>query len=132
MPTYEYVCRSCDNHLEVVQRFDEASLTDCPACGGALRKAFGNIGIVFKGSGFYKNDSRSVAKSGNGAGAKAGEGAKEAVKDSGGEGKDAGSGSSSEGTAAKAKDATSAAKDSPSSKPSDTASSSSKPPAKTA
>ncbi|HWH35866.1 MAG TPA: FmdB family zinc ribbon protein, partial [Acidimicrobiales bacterium] len=67
MPTYEYACRSCDHHLEVVQRFDEAALTECPACGGSLRKVFGNIGIAFKGSGFYKNDSRSMARSGNGA-----------------------------------------------------------------
>ncbi len=58
MPNYEYVCRSCDIHLEVVQRFDEASLTECPTCGGALRKVFGSIGIAFKGSGFYKTDSR--------------------------------------------------------------------------
>ncbi|MDQ3353065.1 MAG: FmdB family transcriptional regulator, partial [Actinomycetota bacterium] len=75
MPTYEYVCRSCDTHLEVVQRFDDASLTECPTCGGALRKVFGNIGIAFKGSGFYKNDSRSVSGTRSGS-AKAGEGFK--------------------------------------------------------
>ena len=58
MPTYEYSCKSCGEHLEVVQSFKDGALTDCPNCGGLLRKVFGNIGIVFKGSGFYRNDSR--------------------------------------------------------------------------
>jgi putative FmdB family regulatory protein len=60
MPTYEYRCKSCGEHLEVVQSFTDDALTDCPACGaaGELRKVFGNIGITFKGSGFYKTDSR--------------------------------------------------------------------------
>jgi putative FmdB family regulatory protein len=59
MPTYEYACKACGEHLEVVQSFKDNALTECPACGGALRKVFGNIGITFKGSGFYKTDSRS-------------------------------------------------------------------------
>ncbi len=59
MPTYEYACKSCGEHLEVVQSFKDDALTECPNCGGDLRKVFGSIGIVFKGSGFYKNDSRS-------------------------------------------------------------------------
>lgn len=59
MPTYEYACKSCGEHLEVVQKFTDDALTTCPACGGQLRKVFGSIGISFKGSGFYKNDSRS-------------------------------------------------------------------------
>lgn len=59
MPTYEYVCRSCGEHLEVVQSFKDEPLAQCPSCGGDLKKVFGNIGIVFKGSGFYKTDSRS-------------------------------------------------------------------------
>ncbi len=63
MPTYEYACKSCGEHLEVVQSFTDDALTVCPACGGALRKVFGNIGIAFKGSGFYKNDSRSATSS---------------------------------------------------------------------
>ena len=58
MPTYEYSCKSCGEHLEVVQSFKDDALTECPTCGGDLRKVFGSIGIVFKGSGFYKNDSR--------------------------------------------------------------------------
>jgi putative FmdB family regulatory protein len=59
MPTYEYACKACGEHLEVVQSFKDDALTDCPACGGPLRKVFGNIGVAFKGSGFYKTDSRS-------------------------------------------------------------------------
>ena len=59
MPTYEYACRQCGNHLDVVQKFTDDPLTTCPSCSGSLRKVFGNIGISFKGSGFYKNDSRS-------------------------------------------------------------------------
>ena len=59
MPTYEYVCTSCDTPLEVVQSIHEPSLTDCPSCeDGRLRKVFGNVGVVFKGSGFYRTDSR--------------------------------------------------------------------------
>src|SRR6058998_538137 len=62
MPIYEYRCKDCGEHLEVVQAFTDDPLTECPNCGGALRKVFGNIGITFKGSGFYKNDSRSAAR----------------------------------------------------------------------
>jgi putative FmdB family regulatory protein len=58
MPTYEYACTSCGHHLEVVQSFSEEPLTVCPSCSGKLRKVFSPIGIVFKGSGFYKTDSR--------------------------------------------------------------------------
>ena len=58
MPTYEYRCKDCGQHLEVVQAFTDDALTECPACKGQLRKVFGNIGITFKGSGFYKTDSR--------------------------------------------------------------------------
>jgi putative FmdB family regulatory protein len=62
MPTYEYRCKSCGEHLEVVQSFKDDPMTVCPACGGDLRKVFGTIGIAFKGSGFYKTDSRSSSK----------------------------------------------------------------------
>ena len=58
MPTYEYRCKDCGTELEVVQSFTDDALTTCEACGGALRKVFGNVGISFKGSGFYKTDSR--------------------------------------------------------------------------
>lgn len=60
MPTYEYSCTSCGEQLEVVQSFQDDPLTTCPACGGALRKVYGNIGVVFKGTGFYKTDSRAA------------------------------------------------------------------------
>ncbi|MDA8291928.1 MAG: FmdB family transcriptional regulator [Actinomycetota bacterium] len=59
MPTYEYVCRGCGEQLEAVQAFSDDPLSTCPSCGGELRKVFGSVGIVFKGSGFYKTDSRS-------------------------------------------------------------------------
>ena len=59
MPTYQYACTACAERLEAVQRFTDAPLTECPACGGALRKVFSAVGVVFKGSGFYKTDSRS-------------------------------------------------------------------------
>jgi putative FmdB family regulatory protein len=62
MPTYEYTCKSCGEHIEVVQSFKDGPLTECPSCGGSLRKVFGNIGIVFKGSGFYKTDNRASSK----------------------------------------------------------------------
>jgi putative FmdB family regulatory protein len=64
MPTYEYACRSCGEHHDVVQKFGDEPLTECPSCGGPLRKVFGAVGVVFKGSGFYKTDSRASAKNG--------------------------------------------------------------------
>lgn len=63
MPTYEYRCESCGRTVEVVQRFTDAPLTICESCNGVLRKVYAPVGIVFKGSGFYKNDSRSTSKS---------------------------------------------------------------------
>ncbi len=59
MPTYEYHCDTCDKNFDVVQSFSDDPLTECPTCGSPVRKVFGNVGIVFKGSGFYKTDSRS-------------------------------------------------------------------------
>ena len=58
MPTYQYACTSCGERLEVVQKFSDDPLTECPACSGTLRKVFSAVGVVFKGSGFYKTDSR--------------------------------------------------------------------------
>ena len=60
MPTYEYACKECGEHLEVFQKFTDEPLAACPACSGPLRKVFGSIGISFKGSGFYKTDSRAA------------------------------------------------------------------------
>jgi putative FmdB family regulatory protein len=62
VPTYDYRCKSCDHELEVVQSFTDDALTTCELCGGDLRKVFGSVGISFKGSGFYKNDSRGSGK----------------------------------------------------------------------
>jgi putative FmdB family regulatory protein len=59
VPTYQYACTACDHRFEAVQSFTDASLTECPACSGNLRKVFSSVGIVFKGSGFYRTDSRS-------------------------------------------------------------------------
>lgn len=58
MPKYEYACKSCGERLEVVQKFTDDPLTECPACGGVLRKVFSAPAITFKGSGFYKTDNR--------------------------------------------------------------------------
>ena len=63
MPTYQYACTACAEHLEVVQRFTDEPLTECPSCGGTLRKVYSSVGVVFKGSGFYKTDSRSSSSS---------------------------------------------------------------------
>ena len=63
MPTYAYACTSCDHRFEAVQSFSEDSLTSCPQCEGRLRKVFSAVGVVFKGSGFYRTDSRSGGSS---------------------------------------------------------------------
>jgi putative FmdB family regulatory protein len=66
MPTYEYRCKSCSHQFDVVQSFTDDALTTCPECGEAtLKKVFGNVGITFKGSGFYKTDSRSAGSFGS-------------------------------------------------------------------
>ena len=74
MPTYQYACTACNHRFEAVQSFSDASLTDCPECTGGLRKVFSSVGIVFKGSGFYRTDSRKGGSAGekseNGGGAK--------------------------------------------------------------
>lgn len=65
MPTYQYACTACGHQLEAVQSFTDAPLTQCPACEGRLRKLFSAVGVVFKGSGFYRTDSRAGAKNGS-------------------------------------------------------------------
>ncbi|GAA2948138.1 hypothetical protein GCM10010458_37310 [Microbacterium luteolum] len=62
MPTYAYACTSCGHQFDAVQSFSDNALTECPECGGTLRKQYGSIGVTFNGSGFYRTDSR--AKSG--------------------------------------------------------------------
>ncbi|MGW6425429.1 FmdB family zinc ribbon protein [Nocardia sp. NPDC055053] len=61
MPTYSYACTQCDNRFDIVQSFSDDTLTECPQCTGKLRKLFNSVGIVFKGSGFYRTDSRGGA-----------------------------------------------------------------------
>ncbi|MDT7556698.1 MAG: hypothetical protein QOI68_1168, partial [Pseudonocardiales bacterium] len=63
MPTYQYACTSCGHRFEAQQAFTDATLTECPECSGRLRKVFSSVGIVFKGSGFYRTDSRAGASS---------------------------------------------------------------------
>jgi putative FmdB family regulatory protein len=62
VPTYQYACTACEHRFDAVQSFSDASLTECPECGGKLRKLYGSVGVVFKGSGFYRTDSRSESK----------------------------------------------------------------------
>jgi putative FmdB family regulatory protein len=62
VPTYQYACTECGHQLEAVQSFSDDPLTQCPTCTGRLRKLFGSVGIVFKGSGFYRTDSRAGAE----------------------------------------------------------------------
>ncbi|GLX21017.1 MULTISPECIES: FmdB family zinc ribbon protein [Streptomyces] len=63
MPTYQYQCTECGEGLEAVQKFTDEALTVCPSCDGRLKKVFSAVGIVFKGSGFYRNDSRGASSS---------------------------------------------------------------------
>ena len=63
MPTYSYACTECDNRFDAVQAFTDDALTSCPQCSGRLRKLFNSVGVVFKGSGFYRTDSREGGKS---------------------------------------------------------------------
>jgi len=102
VPTYEYRCKACGQELEVVQSFTDDSLTTCEACGGPLRKVFGNVGIAFKGSGFYKNDSRgksSATASGSDKGADADASSSDKSGDGAASKGDSSSSSSSDGAA---------------------------------
>ncbi|MCV7511655.1 FmdB family transcriptional regulator [Micrococcus luteus] len=66
MPTYAYRCKDCCHAFDAVQAFTDDALTECPACGGVLRKQYGSVGVSFKGSGFYRTDSRSGTGSAGG------------------------------------------------------------------
>ena len=68
MPTYAYACKQCGHRFDAVQSFADPTLTECPECGGALRKEYGSIGVTFNGSGFYRTDSRSGANGSESAG----------------------------------------------------------------
>jgi putative FmdB family regulatory protein len=100
VPTYQYACTECGEPLEVVQKFSDDPLTECPACGGRLRKVFSPAAIVFRGSGFYRTDSRSGAKTSSGGSAKKSEPAtteakKESASSSSSESSSSGSSSTS-------------------------------------
>jgi len=75
VPTYQYACTACDERLEAVQKFTDDPLTICEVCGGSLRKVYSPVGIVFKGSGFYRTDSRNGSGNGKDKPTKAGESA---------------------------------------------------------
>ena len=95
MPTYAYACTECDHRFEAVQSFSDDSLTVCPECGGRLRKVFNAVGIVFKGGGFYRTDSRAGSGSSVTSGsATNGSGSSEKSSRSGSSEKSSGSGSS--------------------------------------
>jgi putative FmdB family regulatory protein len=124
VPTYAYACTACDHRFEIQQSFTDAAVTECPECGGRVRKLFNSVGIVFKGSGFYRTDSRdststgaetsgsngsaketSAATAGNGSGGTGKDGAGKdgaaksgATKDGAGTAGTAGSGSGSAGS----------------------------------
>ena len=72
MPTYSYACTECDHRFDAVQSFSDDSLTTCPECRGRLRKVFNAVGVVFKGGGFYRTDSRAGSSSSVGAKAESG------------------------------------------------------------
>ncbi|TNH31378.1 FmdB family transcriptional regulator [Micromonospora orduensis] len=90
MPTYQYACTACGHQLEAVQSFSDEPLSECPACQGRLRKVFNSVGIVFKGSGFYRTDSRA-----SGSETTAGGTASKPAKSESSSGGDSGSSSSS-------------------------------------
>ncbi|NYI71690.1 putative FmdB family regulatory protein [Naumannella cuiyingiana] len=96
MPTYQYRCNQCGHDLEAVQKFTDPALTECPECGGPLRKVYNAVGVVFKGSGFYKTDSRSKSSNSSGgssSGSSGGSGSSGSSGSSGGSDKSATSGS---------------------------------------
>lgn len=92
MPTYAYACKDCGHRFDAVQSFSDASLTECPECQGSLRKLFNSVGVVFKGSGFYRTDSRSGSSSSDAA----------STSDGSSSGSTGGSGSSSAGSSSPA------------------------------
>ncbi|HQR79875.1 MAG TPA: zinc ribbon domain-containing protein [Actinomycetota bacterium] len=110
MPTYDYKCQDCGHRFDHAQGFHEDPLEVCPDCGGRVRRVIGNVGVTFKGSGFYRTDSRASGSSGkpksgakpaksDSAGDSKGSGG--AAKDSGGSSKDSGSASKGSGSSAK-------------------------------
>ena len=105
MPTYAYACTACGHRFEVQQSFSDAALTECPECEGRLRTLFNTVGIVFKGSGFYRTDSRSGTPAASGSGAADGS-SSASESSSGSSSSDSSSGSSSESSSKAASNGT--------------------------
>ena len=96
MPTYQYACTECRHEFEAVQKFSDDALTECPSCTGKLRKIYAAVGVVFKGSGFYRTDSRGTEKkSGSGSGGSGDSGAGSSGGDSASSSSGSATGSSS-------------------------------------
>ena len=127
MPVYEYACTECGEELEVRQSFTDAALTECPVCSGRLRKVLSPVGVVFKGSGFYRTDSRAAEAGSNGKSSDAGaDGSGDKPKSdkdtAAGKAAKADSGTSANGSGSgSGKDASGSSKPSSSSTPSSTA-----------
>ncbi|ATD70023.1 MULTISPECIES: FmdB family zinc ribbon protein [Gordonia] len=106
MPTYSYACTECDNKFDIVQSFSDDSLTECPQCTGRLRKLFNSVGIVFKGSGFYRTDSRSGSSSSDAASSSSSDSSSSSSSTSGSSSTSSDSSSSSSATKSDSKAAT--------------------------
>jgi putative FmdB family regulatory protein len=107
VPTYAYACSSCGHRFDIYQAFTDDALTECPECGGSLRKEFGNIGVVFKGAGFYRNDARKAGAAetaGSGSSTDSSSSASGSAKESSGSAKDSGSSSSAKESSSSSKD----------------------------
>ncbi|MGP4090331.1 FmdB family zinc ribbon protein [Streptomyces sp. KR55] len=100
MPTYQYQCTECGEGLEAVQKFTDDALTECPSCSGRLKKVFSAVGIVFKGSGFYRNDSRGSSSSSSPASSKPSASSSSTSSSSSSDSKASGTGTSAGSTAA--------------------------------
>lgn len=106
MPTYAYACKECGHAFDVFQSFSEDSLTECPQCSGLLRKKFGNVGVTFKGSGFYRTDSRNGSTSTPASNTASSNGSSDSTGSSGSDGsKSSDSGGSTQESSAKASSA---------------------------
>jgi putative FmdB family regulatory protein len=115
VPTYSYACTECDNRFDAVQAFTDDALTECPTCSGRLRKLFNSVGVVFKGSGFYRTDSRESGKtsangssSGSASGSEKSSSAEKSSAPEKSSGDSAGSGSSNSSTSSSSAAAASA------------------------
>ena len=102
MPTYAYACKSCGHRFDAVQSFSDSALTECPVCGGELRKQYGSIGVTFNGSGFYRTDSRAGSSTAGGSEKSGGGEKKSAAASSSGGDSGSSSASSSAGTTSSA------------------------------